>query len=37
MMDQCDMVAQAFYAYLDKRVSWEHFKQVYGKFLEGEA
>jgi hypothetical protein len=26
-------VAQVFYAYLDKRVSWEAFKRIYNEFL----
>jgi hypothetical protein len=32
-MTDVDLVAQCFYAYLDKRVSWEHFKRVYNEFL----
>jgi len=36
MKPTADNVAQAFYAYLEHRVSWEHFKRVRDEFLEVE-
>jgi hypothetical protein len=33
-VNKFDIIAECFYAALDKRVSWEHFKRVKAELLE---